>query len=321
MNRLGRWRQLLSDRFLAGAGLAFVLFVAWQFFNHYFLMEYLMAQLGMSMLFYHYLSLVVEILLAGVIALFASRAILQKSRELEELGRQKDALAGALVHDLRQPLTAVLGGLASAANDPEIPARTRELVEIAHSGADELLDMVNDLLDVTRLEAGKPLFEPKPVRPSAFIERGVARVAELARERSQQLRVDLPDGLPEVAGDQERLTRVVSNLVGNAVKFTPAGGSIRVSARQHESTVEVSVSDSGPGIPRGFQRRIFDRFASLSSASSSGRASTGLGLTFCKLTVEAHGGRIWVESQLGQGSIFTFSLPTSSGARPPRRQP
>lgn len=304
-----RWRKRLNEPFLAGVGLAFLLFVCWQFLNHYFLMEYLMNGLGMSMLYYHYLSLVVELALAGVIALFASRAILQKSRQLEELDRQKDALTGALVHDLRQPLTAVLGGLSSAANDPGIPDGTRELVQIARSGAEELLGMINDLLDITRLEAGKPLFRAQPVKVADFVRRGVDRVAELTRERNQQLTVDLPDGLPEVLGDEERLSRVVSNLVGNAAKFTPSGGRIQVSAGQQGSTVWVSISDTGPGIPKEDQARIFDKFATVGEDGASGRASTGLGLTFSKMAVEAHKGHIWVESEPEKGSTFTFSLP------------
>jgi len=306
-------RGLAKDRFLAGVGLAFVLFVCWQLINHYFLMEYLMAQLRMSMLYYHYLSLVVELLLAGVIALFASRAILEKSRQLEELGRQKDALTSTLVHDLRQPLTAVLGGLSSVAGDAGLPKSTRELVEIAQSGAEWLLGMVNDLLDISRLEAGQPVFTPVPVEVASFVRSGVARVAELAQLRNQQLTVELAEGLPQVLGDGERLSRVVSNQVGNAVKFTPREGRIGVTASARGAEVWVSVSDTGPGIPKESQGRIFDKFAALAAGGASARTSTGLGLTYCKMTVEAHGGRIWVESEPGRGSTFIFSLPSARG--------
>ena len=308
------WQKQLDRPFMAVVGLAFLVFIAWQFLNHYFLMEYLMAQLGMSMLYYHYVSLLVEILLASVIALFASRAIAAKSREIEELSRQKDGLTDALVHDLRRPLTAVMGGLSSIAVDPGLPSSTRELVDIANAGAGELLGMVNDLLDITRLEAGKPLFHPQPVEVAEVVRRGVEPVAELARERSQTLSVELPANLPRVQGDPERLRRVVTNLVGNAIKYTPAEGSICVradTADDHKSVL-VSVSDTGAGIPKEFQTAIFDKFAVLQTNASNDRSSTGLGLTFCRMVVEAHGGRIWVESEPGRGSAFKFSLPVEA---------
>ncbi len=308
-------RQKQLDRpFMAVVGLAFLVFIGWQFLNHYFLMEYLMAQLGMSMLYYHYISLLVEILLASVIALFASRAIAAKSREIEELSRQKDSLTDALVHDLRQPLTAVMGGLSSIALDPSLPSSTRELVDIANTGAGELLGMVNDLLDITRLEAGQPLFRPQPVEVAEVVRRGVEPVAELARARSQKLSVELPPNLPSVQGDPERLRRVVTNLVGNAIKYTPAEGSIcvRADTADDRKSVLVSVSDTGAGIPKEFQTAIFDKFAVLRTSAGSDRGSTGLGLTFCRMVVEAHGGRIWVESEPGRGSAFKFSLPAEA---------
>jgi signal transduction histidine kinase len=317
----GEWRKLRDAPLLAGVGLACVLFLCWQLVNHYFLMEYLMAQLGMSMLYYHYLSLLVEILLASVIALFASRAIAAKSRIIEELSRQKDGLTDALVHDLRQPLTAVIGGLSSIALEPNLPRQTRELVGIAQLGAEQLLGMVNDLLDISRLEAGKPLFQPKPVGVALFVLGGVAPISQLAAERRQRLVVDLPEGLPDVAGDAERLRRVIMNLVGNAVKFTPDGGEIRVAGRTNEAgdRVLVSIADTGPGIAKQFHQAIFDRFAVLRQDNPTGRSSTGLGLTFSKMIAEAHRGQILVESELGRGSTFTLSLPVVGASS--RREP
>lgn len=314
-----RWRKLLSEPFLAGVGLAFILFILWQYVNHYFLMDYLMDQLDMSMLYYHYISLLAEIILASAIAFFASQAVAEKSRQIEDLSRQKDGLTDALVHDLRQPLTAVIGGLSSMAQDSDLPDTTRELVDIAHSGAEELLGMVNDLLDISRLDSGSPLLQPRPVRVASFVKRGVGRVAQLARERDQRLSVDVPEGLPMIQGDEERLSRVITNLVGNAIKFTPSKGEIRVSARAEEDNAKllVSVSDTGPGIEAEFHHVIFDRFAVLEKSNPAGRTSTGLGLTFCKMIVEAHGGRIWVESEPGSGSTFTFSLPIAASAAAP----
>lgn len=166
------WRRWLDDRFLAGLGLAFLLFAGWQVINHYVVMGVLMAQFGLSMAYYHYVSFVVEMCFATLVVVFASGILAAKNRELEALQRQKDLLTNALVHDLRQPLTAVMVGLSGAARDSALPAGTRELVEIAHRGAEDLLGMVNDLLDISRLEAGRPLLTCEP----ANLARALAEV-------------------------------------------------------------------------------------------------------------------------------------------------
>ncbi len=310
------WRRYLEDRFIAGIGLAVVLFACWQVINHYFLMNYLMGRLRMTMLYYHYLSFVVEMLMVAVIAWFAYHALMVKNRQLEDLQRQKDALLDTLIHDLRQPLTAVIGGLSSLTGSRELPDQMRQLAGIAEEGASELLHMVNDLLDVTRLEAGQPLIDAREIDPGEFIRRGTHVLEPLAVERNLELIVDLPGDLPRVKGDIERLRRVVVNLVGNAIKFTDAGGHVTVSAAANteQDTLIVSVSDTGRGIAPEEQRRIFEKFAQAGSASA-GRTSTGLGLYFCKLIVEAHGGKIRVESRPGEGARFSFTLPLAGPAR------
>jgi signal transduction histidine kinase len=141
------------------------------------------------------------------------------------------------------------------------------------------------------------------------VKRGVTSVAELARERDQKLSVDIPPDIPSVQGDADRLRRVVTNLVGNAIKYTPAGGEIGVSASADGNEVLVRVSDTGPGIAKELQQAIFDKFCVLHENPGHGRSSTGLGLAFCRMIVEAHGGRIWVDSDPGQGSTFSFSIP------------
>jgi len=303
--------QRLDTRFTAGIGLAVLLLVGWQLFNHYFFMNYLMGRLEMSMVYYHYLSFMVELLLVAVVALFASRVLVAKNRELEELQRQKDTLVDALVHDLRQPLTAVVGGLSSLTGSGELSEQTGELASIAQEGASELLHMVNDLLDATRLEAGRPLIEVREMPGDEFVRHGAHLLGALAAEKRVTLTVDLPPDLPRVWGDSERLHRVVMNLVGNAVKFTDPGGQVTVSARPEEErgALVVSVSDTGIGIPPGEQQHIFEKFSRAAGTPLSGRTSTGLGLYFCKLTVEAHGGKIWVESRVGEGATFRFTVP------------
>jgi signal transduction histidine kinase len=249
--------------------------------------------------------------LVALVALFASRVLMAQNRQLEELQRQKDTLVNTLVHDLRQPLTAVIGGLHGVAEMGNLPEDgTRELVGIAQEGASTLLQMVNDLLDVARVEADAPLIQTARIPPHAFIAPPAELLQPLARRRGVALQVALPPELPEVIGDAERLRRVMSNLLGNALKFTQEGGSVVVAARLDEPAhaLAVSVSDTGLGIPAAEQTRIFDKFA-CGARNDGGRTSTGLGLYFCKLIIEAHGGNISVQSEPGQGATFTFSLP------------
>ena len=300
-----RLRSLLSSPVAVVTALAFYTFAAWQAVNHLYLMR-------LPMLSYHLVSLAVESLAAGTVAFFVIRALQRKNRELEELSRQKDMLTSTLVHDLRQPLTAVIMGLDTVQRDPNLPGGTREVVSIAHRGGAQLLDMVSDLLDIAKLEAGQPLIEEQPLSAVGFITEGVEAAQQFAARSEINFEVDLPADLPDVRGDAKRLRRVVMNLVDNAVKFTSSGGRVRVSARADDTSdrLLVSVSDTGLGIPKEFQQRVFDKFAAADHRRSGGRASTGLGLTFCKMIVEAHGGEIGVESEPGQGSTFTFSIPS-----------
>jgi signal transduction histidine kinase len=283
---------------------SFCLFALWQLFNHGYMMHLPMTE-------YHLISLVIETLGAAVVAFFVLGELARKNAQLETLDRQKDLLTNALVHDLRQPLTAVLAGLETTEEECDLPAQTKELLSIAREGGSELLSMVNDLLDVTRLEAGVPTVQLSPVAPEEFMRSGVRPLQAIAENNRIDLSVAVPDGLPEILGDSERLQRVVMNIVGNALKFTPSGGTVKVVAGVDPAAKEltVSVSDTGLGIPQDQQGRIFDKFAMADSRKAGARGSTGLGLAFSKMVVEAHGGRIWVESEPGRGATFTFTIP------------
>jgi signal transduction histidine kinase len=284
-----------------------VVFAVWQVANHFLLMEVL----RLSMLTYHVVSLGTETLAAGLIIVIAVRSLVRKNRELAELGHLKDLLTDSLVHDLRQPLTALLTGMSMAEYDSGFSESTRNLMSISRKGGENLLSMVDDLLAVSRLEAGQPVIAPEVISPGEFVSGGTEAAQQLARESGVDLAVRLPEALPAVRGDRERLSRVVMNLLGNALKFTPSGGRVEVSARLDDVSdrVQVSVSDTGPGIPQESREKIFDKFAVLDRGTPTDRISTGLGLTFCRMIVEAHGGQIWVESQPAEGAIFTFALP------------
>ena len=296
---------------VTGVLLAFVVFSLWQFVDHWLLAE----RFRLPLLAEYSVDDLVETACASVVIAFVIRALAGRNRELAELSRQKDTLTDFLVHDLRQPITALLAGL-SVARAARLPPQAKASIQIAEQGGAELLGMVDDLLDITRLEAGQPLIEKAAVFPAEFIEVAVRDAEQLARQKEIDLRLGLAQNLPRIAGDRQRLGRVVMNLLSNAVQYTPEKGRVQVCARLDAGSarVLVSVSDNGIGIPKQFQQRIFDKFVVIETRLSAGRGSTGLGLAFCKMIVEAHGGTIWLESEEGQGSTFTFALPVSGGA-------
>ncbi len=306
-----------SYRIVIGALAIFVLFALWQTANH----VVLMGLLRLPMFTYHAVSLGVETVLAAALLVFVARTLIrqnsqlaEKSRRLEELDRQKNMLTTALVHDLRQPLTGLLSGLISVLQHGRLDNATREMVHIVQLSAGNLQAMVTDLLDVAALEAGKQIIRREAVDPADFISAGVQDVGLIALDRDIDLHLAVPDDLPAVNGDAAKLRRVVMNLVDNAVKFTPSHGtvSVRVWDDPKHGRILVSVCDTGRGIPGDFLDCIFEKFAVLDWGRSEGRRSSGLGLTFCKMIVRAHGGDIWVESEVGRGSTFTFSLPATS---------
>jgi two-component system sensor histidine kinase/response regulator len=154
---------------------------------------------------------------------------------------------------------------------------------------------------------GMPL-DLEPTNINEVVALALGQVEGLARERGHTLRADLADPCPSLVADGEKLRRVLINLLGNAIKFTPGAGTITVATRCEADGLQLSVSDTGPGIPADQLERVFDKYAQVAGARPT-RHSTGLGLTFCKLVADAHGGRVWVESELGQGSTFYVYLP------------
>jgi signal transduction histidine kinase len=244
-----------------------------------------------------------------------------REREVELL---REDLSSMIVHDLRTPLTTTIASLETLAAEEETESAEtrRELIEIGLSGARSLLHLVNTLLDISRLESGEVPIERAEANLSDLTEAALAQVTPLVEEAGLQLLTDINKTLPSVWVDKEKMQRVLVNLLGNAVKFTPSGGRITVSVcddSRPRGWVLVSVEDTGEGVPEEYHERIFDKFEQVAIHKSGRRMSTGLGLTFCKLAVEAHGGRIWVESPLfhdkssgePRGSRFTFSLPTA----------
>jgi signal transduction histidine kinase len=229
----------------------------------------------------------------------------------EELARAREQVLAVVAHDLRNPLSTILGA-ASLLEDPTQDAREiRETLALIHRAVDRMNRLIGDLLDVTRLEVGRLVLEQEPIAVRDLLAQTLESWEATATSRGLSFEIDpVSEGLA-VFADGSRVLQVLDNLVGNAVKFSDAGGRIAVRATRGEgSTTEVRfiVSDTGPGIPPEVLKELFQRFW---QANAADRRGIGLGLAICKGIVEAHGGRIWCESQLGHGARFTFTLPIS----------
>jgi signal transduction histidine kinase len=239
----------------------------------------------------------------------------QKER-LEALEKLREDLTHMIVHDMRTPLTGMMGSLQmlTGGHAGVLPAQGHELASLAMSSTQTLLGMVNDLLDVGKIEAGQMALEKAPVPIAAMARSALDQVRAIADQRAIRLIEDLPYDLPAVCADEDMVRRILVNLLGNALKFTPGKGEVALEARSRVDAVLVRVRDTGEGIPEEEQERIFEKFGQVESRKGGRKMSTGLGLTFCKLAVEAHGGTIGVESAPGQGSTFWFTLPVDGAA-------
>jgi PAS domain S-box-containing protein len=242
-------------------------------------------------------------------------------RELEALRQAdqlKDQFLSILSHELRTPINAIMGfgsilddGLAGALSPTQ-----HEYLRKMLGGADVLLALVNDLLDMSRIQAGQFSLSPAPMRFDDLAEEVLTSLTPLAEQRRHRVQLALPEDLPTLVGDRQRLAQVLVNLVGNAIKFTPAEGVIWLRARTEGPMLHVEVADTGPGIAKEDLPKLFHRFTQLDMSATRKAGGTGLGLSISKALVEAHGGRIGVESEPGRGATFWFDVPL---AGPPPR--
>jgi len=234
----------------------------------------------------------------------------QQLRELEKL---RDSLTHMIVHDLRTPLTSIVTGLPTIEMLGELNPGQKEMLDMGITGGNTLLGMINDLLDVSKMESGTMKLDLSSVTAGAVVAAAAQQVAYLAKDKKLNLKTEVAPGLPSFLADDDKLRRTLVNLLGNAIKFTPTAGTVTVAARlrEEENAIQFEISDTGEGIPPESFGKIFEKFGQVEGRKSGRRMSTGLGLTFCKMAVEAHGGRIWVESELGQGSSFLFTIPLS----------
>jgi two-component system sensor histidine kinase BaeS len=232
----------------------------------------------------------------------------QMAEKLEQVESMRRQLIGDVSHELRTPLTAIKGSM-EGLMDGILPA-TVETYQQIHQEAGRLARLVEDLQELSRVEAGAYPLDIHPVEFSTLVKTILKRFDPQTQAKQIELRSDLPADLPSVLADQDRITQVLTNLVGNALQYTPAGGKITILARLHQDEVQVSVVDTGIGIPAGHLPHLFTRFYRVDkSRSRQSGGGSGIGLTIARYLVEAHGGRIWAESKGDtQGSTFTFTL-------------
>jgi PAS domain S-box-containing protein len=241
--------------------------------------------------------------------------VLRDVTEERMLAKMRDDLTHTMVHDLRNPLTGISTAiklLDRKLSDALTPAQHR-LLEIADTSAQKMVDLVTAILDVSRLESGRMPINPVSLSLYELVAETLSMQMPLATANDLHLEADVSPQLPAAWADAELIRRVLQNLVGNAIKFTPTGGRVKVSGRQCEEVVgetpvpmlSVSVADTGHGIPLELRGNLFQKFV----VGEQRERGSGLGLAFCKLAVEAHGGRIWVDSELEKGSTFRFTLP------------
>ncbi len=240
--------------------------------------------------------------------------ILRDISERKQLDRLRDDLMAMIYHDLRSPLANIISSLDILDTLlPEDQAESvRPIFQITTRSADRLQRLISSLLDINRLEAGQPITNRREVDPHPLAEEALEAVRMLAESKGQTLQFEAPASLPAIQADADMLRRVLINLLENAVKFTPFNGTIQVGCAPEGAWLRFWVQDSGPGIPEEALEIIFDKFTRLQADRYP--KGLGLGLAFCRLAVQAHGGKIWAESQPGAGSRFAFTIPVAAAA-------
>lgn len=251
----------------------------------------------------------------------------ERTRELHLANRAKSEFLSIVSHELRTPLTSVLGFTkiirkkllnvifpALRSRDQELNqaiARIKKNIDIIESEGDRLTALINDVLDLAKLESNKIDYRMEPLNPKDFIGRAIQATTPLFEDTGLMLVADIDPDLPQVQGDRDRLIQVMVNLISNAVKFTDKG-SVTCQARLVGDHLKVSVIDTGIGIPRDMLASVFDKFTQVNETLTDRPRGTGLGLPICRHIVDGHGGHVWVESEEGKGSRFMFTLPVST---------
>jgi signal transduction histidine kinase len=259
-----------------------------------------------------------------------SKRSLQRSlKKLREYDQLKTTFFSNISHELRTPLTMIISPVDRIieTHGPDIPARVGSLLEVVRVNANRLLELINQLLEFSKLEAGQARLSPTAVDLNALSRDLVTAAQPLAEQRGIQLRTKLDTRLPPIAADMEKIETVVRNLLSNALKFTPSGGVVEIETLLCEDRVQMAVTDTGIGISRENYAKVFERFMQIDGSASRQYTGTGLGLALVKEFIELHGGEIHLDSEIGLGSRFWFTLPLAAPAQasapppPPKARP
>ncbi len=241
-----------------------------------------------------------------------SRKIEESYKKLRELESLRDSLTHMIVHDMRTPLTSIYGYLEMLREfeSESLSKEGKEYLSIVMGETQNLMEMISSLLDVSKMEHGEMQLDLSQFDVAELCKEVAAKLEPLREDRSVVM--NFPEEPIMVTADRHLIGRVIQNLLSNALKFTPSpGGEIELNAEKRDGEVKVCVIDNGPGVPKEYHEKIFEKFGQVESRQNRQKYSTGLGLTFCKLAVEAHGGRIGIESEPGKGSTFWFTLPNN----------
>jgi signal transduction histidine kinase len=244
------------------------------------------------------------------------REIEDKSRQLEVASQHKSEFLANMSHELRTPLNAIIGfsEVMSEGMFGELNEKQQEYSQDIHASGQHLLSLINDILDLSKIEAGRMELEITEFHLPTAIENALTLVRERAGRREIALEIHIDERLGHIEADERKIRQVVLNLLSNAIKFTPEGGRIDVRARPSDGSLELSVTDTGIGIAPEDHEAVFEEFRQVGRSDKKAEG-TGLGLTLCRKFIELHGGRIWVKSEVGHGSTFTFTIPERRGGR------
>jgi signal transduction histidine kinase len=226
-----------------------------------------------------------------------------------EIDEMKTEFISVASHEMRTPMTSIKGSLELLLGGyaGELPAEATELLGISLTAVDRLVRLINDLLDISKIESGKMDLHLDRLDVNECVRKSLRSLRALAEAHQVSISAESAENLPTVLADRDRLEQVITNLLSNALKYTPPNGEVRILSRALDNRVRVSVIDQGPGIAKQHLERVFDRFHQLAGA----KKGSGLGLTICRALVEQHRGRIWAESEPGRGSEFHFELPVA----------
>jgi PAS domain S-box-containing protein len=240
--------------------------------------------------------------------------LIEKTNELEVVSQAKSDFLAHMSHELRTPLNVIIGfsELMLDGVPGEINNEQKQCLDDVLSSGKNLLELINDVLDLAKVESGKVNLRLSDIALTDVIEELKRTMTPILTPRRQSLDIEIEEGLPPVHADKGKLRQVLLNLLSNATKFTPDGGRLKIEAVKKDHSCQVSVADNGTGIKKEDQERLFEPFSQLDNPLTGGKGGTGLGLALSKQIIEKHGGQIWIESEYGKGSRFTFTLPLAT---------